>query len=399
MKKLLYIIRAEADFERVVCLAIAGRKRSKQEFIFVGDISLFFEQGIRNIFQKALFQSGGFSATNLHEFSLTGRILSKLISNPLVTLQDVRREKRMFFNWVFLRLLQRYVLHYKQRLINKALNYHRPDILLTDQSMTDAMYLPEMFRRAAIEREIPVFLYTHGAAGGLHSFFSEQNFQKYEGCTVFACSRYENKAGEDNRIILGDMSSGYPYVKFLHNKDINNIDFRNDSKYRIGFFVGGTGPFTSTTGWHTMEEIIIDHSENPDVAMVLKMHPREAPFLDLRMLRRFNNLHIVGRETDRSRVTKWANIVVCSDHCSTVFEPMVLGKGVVAFEGRHIPRYKHSHSPLKDSSVQYIMSADEFIVDDISQADPEDSVTNIVAWGGRGKLDLAQLAHDIIAMG
>ena len=85
-----------------------------------------------------------------------------------------------------------------------------------------------------------------------------------------------------------------------------------------------------------MQEIIIDHSENTYVAMVLKLHPSDASFIDLRMLEKFNNLLIVRREIDRSRVTRWADTVVCSDHCSTLIEPMILSGKVVAGEGKLI---------------------------------------------------------------
>ena len=141
-----------------------------------------------------------------------------------------------------------------------------------------------------------------------------------------------------------------------------------------------------------MLELIIEHSENSDVAMVLKLHPREAPFIDLRMLDKFNNVLIVNKETDRSRVTKWADIVVCSDHCSTIFEPMILGKKVVAVAGKHIPKYRQVHSPIKYSSVMHISSADELVITNIPDADPEDPVINTVAWGGHGAVDLSKIA-------
>ena len=56
-KKLLYLVRSEADFERVVCLAIAGKEKFDQHFIFTGDFSPFFADGVNNNFQKALFES------------------------------------------------------------------------------------------------------------------------------------------------------------------------------------------------------------------------------------------------------------------------------------------------------------------------------------------------------
>ena len=387
------MIRTEADFERVVCLAISGKNHGfEQHFVFVGDFSPFFEDGIKNQFQKHLFKSHGFSPTDLCEASLFGKLLKRTSGGKFYSFNEAKNSLGRMLRFLGGRVLQRYLIKRKKYLVNRILSEIKPDLLMTDQSGTGVDYIPELFRKNAILKNIPVYIFTHGAAGGLHSFFSKQNFELYKGCTVLACSKYEDKSDLDNRIILGDMSSSFPYVHYLNTLDIGKVNFHNDCKYKVGFFVGGTGPFTTTTGWHTMEEIIIDLSENKDVAMILKLHPREAPFIDLRLLRKFDNLLIVNRETDRSRVTKWADIIVASDHCSTIFEPMILGKKVVAIEGRHIPRYKDVHSPLKNSSVMHITSANQFDLDSIPNANPEDNVTNMVAWGGHGKVNLAKLA-------
>lgn len=380
----------------MVCLAISGKGNFKQYFVFAGDFSPFYDDGIQNQFQKKLFKKYDFNAIDLCDFSFMGRILKRFTGSRSISLQQFQDQKSLFIPWLFNMFLRRYTISNKMKLVKKALEMINPNILFTDQSITDSDYIPEIFRNNALKKNIPVYIFTHGAAGGLHSTFSEFTFDSYDGCTVLACSINEPNTQEKNRIILGDMSSSYPYVNYVNEQNYFEINFMHEKKYKVGFIVGGT-MFTSTSGWHIMEEIIIDLSENPNVAMVLKLHPREAPFIDLRMLNKFDNLLIVNRETDRSRVSKWANIVVCSDHCSTIFEPMILGKKVVAVEGRHIPNYQNSHSPLKNSSVFHISSADEFDLGNIPNADPEDAVTNIVAWGGNGKVDLAELSFENIS--
>ena len=389
MKKMLYIIRTEADFERVVCLAIAGKEKYDQHFVFVGDFSPFFNDGILDEFQKELFKQHGFVISDFFEISVLGRFFKKMSGGVSVSKWQFYQKKTLIISWLFNALLRRYIASKKEKLAIKLLHAVRPNVLLTDQSLTDSDYTPEIFRNNAIQMQIPVYIFSHGAAAGLHSSFSEWSFDAYAGCTVLACSENEPRSKDTNRIIIGDMSSSYPYVHFINQKDICEINFLNDRKYKIGFLVGAVMP-TSTNGWNAMLELIIEHSENSDVAMVLKLHPREAPFIDLRMLERFNNLLIVNKETDRSRVTKWADIVVCSDHCSTIFEPMVLGKKVVAIEGKRIPKYRNFHSPLINSSVKNITSADEFNLESIPNANPDDSVTNFVAWGNNGRIDLAE---------
>ena len=77
-RKVLYIVRAEADFERAVCLGIAGKNYFDQHFIFVGDSGLFFNQTIQNKFQKSLFFSNGFKIDEYFKYDLIALFLSKL---------------------------------------------------------------------------------------------------------------------------------------------------------------------------------------------------------------------------------------------------------------------------------------------------------------------------------
>ena len=281
--------------------------------------------------------------------------------------------------------------------INNIYSRIMPSFLFTDQSMTTSTYLPEKIRQKAIASNIPVYIYTHGAAGGLHSEFSEPVFQEYPGCIVLACSENETNPSFTNRIILGDMSSSFPYVHYLNEQNFDEIEYGKDKKHRVAFFIGGVmQAFTSTNAWSLQEQIIISLSEREDVAMILKLHPREAQFMDLRMLKKFRNLKIVSGETDRSRVTKWSNTVICNDHTSVVFEPMILGKKVVAIEGKHIPKYSDKHSPLINSSVNFISNFSQFDLESLSNSDPIDEVTNQIAWGGNGSINLAELMWDRI---
>jgi hypothetical protein len=268
---------------------------------------------------------------------------------------------------------------------------------LTDQTITIPEYPIEIIRKECINKNIPVFLFHHGAGGGLHSEFSYPNIQDYENYQVLACNKNEIKPGQFNRTVIGDFSSSYTYVKFLNKLNFENINFLTDRKHKIAFYIGGLmGALTSTTAWRVQEEIIIDLSERDDVAMILKLHPRESKNIDLRMLKSFSNLKIVSSETDRSRVSKWADVCIINDHSSVIFEPMILGKKVVAIKGKRIPSENNKKSPLVDSSVNYITQSFEFKLESLKKADPYDSVTNEIAWGGNGEVDLAALLSKII---
>lgn len=393
MHNILYLVRAEADFERIVALAIAGKDKFKQEFIYTGDSYPFFTDGINNQCLKALFKKYGFQIKDLCDYDMVGIILKKLSLKRNIEFYTILRSNRkLFIPLMFLFLLKGYIKFRKRKIVKKILKRTNPDVLLTDASQTMDGYTPEVFRRTALEMGMPSCIFTHGAAGGLHRAFTDPEYSRYEGYSVFVCSDLETKPKHLNRIILGDVCSSFPYVNYLHGINSHTLSFLNDRKFKIAFLQAGVNNcFTSTNGWAVMEKIIIDLSDNPDVAMVIKKHPREGQIADFRMISTFNNVKIVDSECDRSRVVKWADIVVCSDYCSTIFEPMILDKKVVAVEGVHIPKYKDKHSPLKYSSVKHISSANEFDLNSIPNANPEDPVTNRICWGNHGKVDLAEL--------
>ena len=223
MQKLLYIVRTEADFERVVCLAIAGKEKYEQYFVFVGDFSPFFKDGILNEFQKELFNQHGFVMSDFFEISLWGRFLKKMSGGVSVSMQQFSQKKTLFISWLFNAFLLRYIASNKEKIIIKVLQSIKPNVLLTDQSITKSDYIPEIFRATALQMQIPVYIFTHGAGGGLHSKFTELSFDSYEGCTVLACSENEPRSKDANRIIIGDMASSYPYVNFLTKQNICDI--------------------------------------------------------------------------------------------------------------------------------------------------------------------------------
>lgn len=397
MYKFLYLVRAEADFERVVALAIADKEKFRQSFIFTGDSSPFFVNGIQNQFQKELFKKHGFKIKDFCDYDLIGSILKKFSYKKDTPIDEILHSDKKIWKYLiplgFLFLLKKYLKLRKRRIIKKIFKRIKPDALLTDMSQTMKDYTPEVFRRRALEMKIQSCIFVHGAAGGLHRAFTNPEYDPYEGYYVFICSNRETKPKHSNRIILGDVCSSFPYVNYLHTINSHNLSFLDDRKFKIAFMQGGVVvPYpTSTNAWSEMEKIIIELSARPDVAMIFKKHPREALITDFRIISTFKNVKIVGSWCDRSRVVKWADIIVCSDHCSTIFEPMILGKKVVAIEGTHIPKYKDKHSPLKYSSVKHISSAEEFDLNSIPNANPEDPVTNRICWGNHGKTDLAKL--------
>jgi hypothetical protein len=386
MRSILIVVRTESDFERAIPIGIEVKKSFKPVFIFIGDFSPFFNDGISNIFQKNIFQKNNFEIRDFPSFDFFTNFLGWLLNY-----RSYKLNSSLILYFCIYKILLFYLKINKNKIVNKIFKKINPSYVLTDQSLTGKDYLIEILRQNAISKNIPVYLFTHGAAGGLHAVFTNPKFLEYKNCNVIVCNKNETNKSLKNRIIIGDLSSSYNYVHYLNKLNDNSIDFFNERKYKIGIMIGGTALHTSTSGWKTKEEIIIDFSDNKDVAFVIKIHPRDLNLSFLDMVKNFNNVLIVGNDIDRSRVTKWADIVITNDHCSTVFEPMILGKKVVVIETKKIPKFKNICSPLIESSVNYLKNSKQFEIDNLSNVEKEDKITNQIAWGENGAIDLVEL--------
>jgi len=390
LKKILYLIRTEADFERVVCLALEGKSSYNQEFIFTGDFFPFFESGIKNKFQKKIFYNNKFEIKDFYTNSTFLFFLVKLFKITKISLNDVLLNKKLIIRYLFFKFFLYLQSKLKFIIIRNILKKSSYDFLLTDQSSNEPEYIQSIFRNTAIKFNIKVFTFTHGAAGGLHAHFSNPQFLAYKNVILFVCNKYETNSNLNNRIILGDVSSSYTYTKYLDELEFDKINFFNDKKYKVGIMMGGIAELTSTTAWKRQEEFIIENGNNKDVAIVLKLHPRETDFIDLRMVRQFSNVLVVNQEVDRSRVVKWANIVICNDHCSTIFSPMILEKKVIALRGKHIPLFENMYSPLINSSVNYYDNDKKIDLTVLQYSNPYDKIMDEICWGNNGPINLAK---------
>ena len=391
MKKILYLIRSEADFERIVCLALEGKSIYEQKFIFTGDFSPFFESGIKNKFQKKIFFDNEFEIEDFYNNSIFLVFFVKFFKISKISLNDVLLNKRLIFRYFFLKSFL-----YIQKKLNSIIIYNlfkksSYDFLLTDQSSDEPEYIQSIFRNTAINFNIKVFTFTHGSAGGLHAHFSNPQFLLYKNVTLFVSNKHETNSNLKNRIILGDVSSSYTYTKFLNEIEFDEINFLNEKKYKVGIMMGGIAELTSTTAWRRQEEFIIENGNNRDIAIVLKLHPRETDFIDLRIVRQFSNVLVVNQEVDRSRVVKWSNIIICNDHCSTIFSPMILNKKVIALRGKHIPMFENMYSPLFNSSVNYYDNDKKIDLSELRDSNPYDNIMDEICWGNHGPINLASL--------
>ena len=75
-----------------------------------------------------------------------------------------------------------------------------------------------------------------------------------------------------------------------------------------------------------------------------------------------DNLKFFGPELDRTRLVKWADIIVCSDHCSMLFEGMILQKKVVAVHSKKVRPFAKFKSKIHscDISMNSIHNANKF---------------------------------------
>lgn len=398
MRKLLYIIRSEADFERCVALALYAHGHYRQNFVFCGDFSPFFTVGIRNRFQRKLLHETGAKVRDLHSYSLIGRLLAALSLKKNLTPNQIFSSSgniKDAIKFAFLVALKFYTKRYKRRIIKKIIKQYAPEAILTDATIEDPKYSVEIFRQIGLELNIPSFVFTHGAAGGLHAnLHAKRKKAPYENHYSFVCSKEDLASEEEhpNEFVIGDMRSSYDYQKRLLADSRESIDFLCECRHRIAIIQGGVpDTYTSTNAWALMEKIAIDLSERSDVAIVIKKHPRERNRCDYRMLETLKNVKLCDAETDRSRLVRWATTVVCNDHCSAIFEAMIAEKAVIALEGVHVPRYRNTHSPIADSSALHLKTVDDLDLDSISPCDHNDPIIDRLCWGGNGKKDLREL--------
>ena len=109
-------------------------------------------------------------------------------------------------------------------------------------------------------------------------------------------------------------------------------------------------------------------------------------------LKKIDNLKLYGPELDRTRLIKWADIVVCSDHCSMLFEGMILKKKVVAIHSRKVRPFAIFKSKIHgcDPSMNSIYSANDLNLDELTQYTSDTRFIDEYCWGGLGKIDLGK---------
>lgn len=387
---ILYFIRSEADLERITSIAIPGKMYAKQYFAYYGDINVLFEHGINNKFQKYLLSSNGYEVLDIVTLSLTGKIYKFLKQ------LKVKRKIVSFALDIGARGLIKFIYTFqnKDKLANKLLKKLKPSILITDNSVERENYFPHCLRQAALKRNIKIHVTGHGPAGGLHKEYHSYKMiepSPFTNCFVGICSKHDYGYGLSNRVITGDPADGYPHLSYKHGQNFDEIDFLKDRKYKIGFFMAA--PFeTCTDGWAIMEDIMLDLSFREDVAMVAKFHPRLYKLGDYRYLKKIDNLKLFGSELDRSRLVKWADIVVCSDHCSMLFEGMILQKKVVAIHSKKVQPFANFKSRIHDCdpTMNSIHNSSEFDLDKLNNYTTDTKFIDEYCWGNLGKIDLGE---------
>ena len=387
------MIRAEGDLERIVSLAIPGKKYADQHLIYFGDISMTFEYGIKNRFQKYLLKSNNIDVKDAISFSVFGRVYSLIFkkqfrSNKKIVLLIIR---------ILLMVIRKIIYLRQKRLAESIVKKINPDIFITDCSREWENYFPETLRKVAKYKVKKIFLINHGAAASLFGkvTITTPQFDKgwfpYDGCTVGIPSKYDLGNSSENRLVVGDPAYSFAHSRKKNNIDAYDIDFLNDRKYKIGFimFVSQTNV---ASGWSVMEEIILDYAGDDNVAMIAKKHPKIYEAMDFTALEDVDNFKLFGSELDISRLVKWANIIVNVDHCSTIFEPMILEKKVVALCAHKAKTIAHLSSPVhkSDPSINSISRSSEFELENLTNYTDDKSFINEYCWGRHGPIDLGE---------
>ena len=389
---ILYLIRAEGDLERIVSLAIPGKKYADQHLIYFGDISMIFNDGIKNEFQKYLLESNNIDVKNAISFSIFGRVYNLMFK------KQFRSDKKivLFIIRILLMVIRKIIYLRQKRLAESIIKKINPDIFITDCSSEWENYFPETLRKVTKANGKKIFLVNHGAAGGIQRIFLNINdsFDRgwfpYDGCTVGICSKYDVGNASANRLVVGDPAYSFPYIR-KNNIDVCDVNFLNNRKYKIGFLIGAPKS-DMVNSWSVMEEIILDYTGDDNVAMICKMHPRMDKESIMFTVGNIKNFKMFGAELDTTRLVRWANIVVCSDHCSTIFQPMMMEKKVVALCAHKAKTIAHLDSPIhkSDPSINSISRSSEFELEGLTDYTDNKSFINEYCWGDHGPIDLGE---------
>jgi len=394
---ILYFIRSEADLERITSIAIPGKAYAKQFFAYYGDIDFLFDRGIKNRFQKELLRINTFEVIDIVTLSLHGKLyrwIAKEKPEPMFIKLSFKLIEKFYYKFF-------HEFQNKERLAKKLLRKINPSILITDNSVERENYFPHILRQEALKKNIKVHATNHGPAGALHKHYSafdyingeykRLNADAFEGCEVGVTSKNDYGAKMPNRVLTGDPSDSYPHLLYKHKQKFDEINFLNDRSYKVGFFM--SAPFeTATNSWSNMEEIMLDLSFKDNIAMVAKFHPRLYKLGDFRYLKKIDNLKLYGPELDRTRLIKWADIIICSDHCSMLFEGMIFQKKVVAIHSKKTKPFEKFQSKIHGCHVTMnsIHTSKEFKIDSLKNYSSDTGFIDEYCWGGLGKIDLGE---------
>ena len=120
---ILYLIRAEADLERIVSLAIPGKKYADQHLIFFGDMSMIFQYGVKNEFQKYLLKSNDLDVIDAISFTIFGRIYNLFYKRLLSS------EKKLILR-ILLKGLRKIIFLRQKQLSDHILKKINPNFLV-----------------------------------------------------------------------------------------------------------------------------------------------------------------------------------------------------------------------------------------------------------------------------
>ena len=118
----LYIIRSEADFARIIPLGINGKKYFNQYFIFCGDLSFFFEDGIKSDFQKYLFLKEEFEIINYWEYNKICYFAKHILRYVDIYYNDFLKNKKLILKLSLSFLFRIIVRLFTKNAVNNALN-------------------------------------------------------------------------------------------------------------------------------------------------------------------------------------------------------------------------------------------------------------------------------------
>jgi hypothetical protein len=379
MKRIIFLTRASADFERMLPLYRRLQGDARVRIVFCGDFTTSPIQVI-NSFQLEVLESFG-SLEQIEDFAFVGaRLIRGLVGSS-------RFFSKMLF-CVTRNALRRHII---RNLLATGM-----DALVLDNIAFEEGYLLYEIYKEAIRAGIRVFIIGHGAGEALKQGWGVSHTRDFGEATFLALTKEEFRIQKDvygrRPLLIGDLRYSWSWIRYLKDKVRHTPD-----QFDFGILADGGMEEAECIVQKLIGFLEINRALFSGRRIIMKPHPRVG--IDGRsrnVLTRQFGVRIVD-DIDTIELISQSECLILSDMSSTVFEPLILCKKVIILKNiRRMSAIFHP-SPLEGLGNFYIsencpVHLDSFFYDELRIRE----VVLDLCWAGLEETDLESRAARMV---